>query len=125
MTSSNERRRFQRFILNRPASLVIDGKTYPGLLIDISLRGALVKADLSELPMLDEQGIIDIALDDDPEFLIRMQVSVRHVRDDQIGLMVDGLELEDASTLKRLVELNIGDPGLLYRELGELTQALA
>ena len=125
MTTSNERRRFQRFILNRPASLVIDGKTYRGLLIDISLRGALVRTEVPDLPALEEEGIVDVALDDDPEFLIRMQVSVRHVRDDQIGLSVEGLELEDASNLKRLVELNIGDPGLLYRELGELTHAMA
>jgi len=125
VTTSNERRRFQRFILNRPASLVIDGKTYRGLLIDISLRGALVRTEVPDLPALEEEGIVDVALDDDPEFLIRMQVSVRHVRDDQIGLSVEGLELEDASNLKRLVELNIGDPGLLYRELGELTHAMA
>lgn len=125
MTDTTERRRFQRFILNRPSSLVMEGKTYPGLLIDISLRGALIRNDGADMPVLGATGTADIALDEDPEFMIRIHVSVRHVRDDLIGLMVESLDLEDATTLKRLVELNIGDPGLLYRELGELAEQQA
>ena len=115
-----ERRRFQRIILNRPVSLVADGKIYPAQLRDISLRGALIGIEGKDLPAIGSQGTVDIALSDDPEFMIRMQITTLHRQAGLVGLRVDTLELDDASRLKRLVELNIADPAVLHRELEEL-----
>lgn len=120
--TDTERRRFQRIILHRPVSLVIDGRTYPGELIDISLHGALMRAEGEETPPPGARGIADIGLGDDPEFVIRMPVTVRHLQERLIGLETGQLEIEDASRLKRLVELNVADPALLQRELEELSR---
>lgn len=125
MTSNTERRRFHRFVMNRPASMVIDGVHHPGRLVDISMRGALVRCDQGKTPGPQASGIVDIALDEDAEYMIRMQVSVRHLKEDLVGLQVESLSLEDASLLRRLVELNIGDSELLRRELGEMAREQA
>ena len=119
--SDNERRRFQRIILDRPVSLVVDGMNYPAQLVDISLQGALVTADPDSVPAQGAHGVADIALGEDPEFMIRMQVTIRHVHDGLIGMHTDRLDLDDAARLKRLVELNIADPALLQREMEELS----
>ena len=118
--TETERRRFQRIVLHRPVSLVVEGKTYPGELVDISLRGALIRKDGESSPADGSQGVADIALSDDPEFMIRMQVRIRHTRDGLIGLEAEMLDLDDASRLRRLVELNIADSAILYREFEEL-----
>lgn len=121
--TQTERRRFQRIVLNRPVSLVVDGESYPGQLMDISLRGALIKIEGKPLPPEGSTGMADVALSNDPEFMIRMRITVRHRHDGLLGLSAVALDLDDASCLKRLVELNVADPGVLYRELEELLTA--
>ncbi len=120
MTGKN-RRRFQRIVLKRPALLAADGRSWPGELLDISLRGALMHTGLTPLPAVGTQGMTDIALSDDPDFLIRMQMEVCRTDTQRIGLRVTGIDIEDACQLRRLVELNAGDAELLQRELEELS----
>ena len=78
-------------------------------------------ADPDSVPAQGAHGVADIALGEDPEFMIRMQVTIRHVHDGLIGMHTDSLDLDDAARLKRLVELNIADPALLQREMEELS----
>ncbi len=118
--TDTERRRFQRIILNRPVTLMVEGTAYQGELADISLRGALIHIDDGSMPADGVEGVADIALGEDAEFMIRMPVTIRHSHDGLVGLQARQLDLDDASRLKRLVELNIGDSALLQRELGEL-----
>ncbi len=119
--TEDDRRRFRRIILQRPVLLVVDGRSWPGELLDISLRGALMRSERHPLPTIGDTGVADIALSDDPEFLLRMQVSVSRAGDHHIALRVTGIDVEDACQLRRLVELNAGDAALLQRELEELS----
>ncbi|WP_333607887.1 PilZ domain-containing protein, partial [Arsukibacterium sp.] len=50
-----------------------------------------------------------------------MQVRVAHQHQQVIGLHCDKIDIDSASHLKRLIELNLGDDQLLSRELSELT----
>jgi len=119
--TETERRHFQRIILDRPTLLVADGKNYPGSLQDISLAGALVYLRPgTRPPAVGTQGIIDIALSEDPEFMIRMKVSVCRTAGERIALRTVRIDLDDASRLRRLVELNCDHPELLQREFEEL-----
>ena len=52
---------------------------------------------------------------------IDIEGEVAHVEGSRIGLQCLVLDLESASTLRRLVELNLADPELLERNLAELT----
>lgn len=120
MTES-DRRRFQRIFLDRPALLAAEGESYPGKLLDISLAGALMVIEPGRpCPTAGATGIIDVALDEDPEFLIRMEVAVCRIDGRNVGLRTTRIDLDDACRLRRLVELNLDDPELLQREFNEL-----
>ncbi len=117
--NDKQRRRFRRIVLDRPVSLVVEGITFTGSLSDISLRGALVRLP-DRQPAVGQAGTADIGLGDDPQFMIRMDVTVCHVNGDRVGLRTSHMDLEDAARLRRLVELNLGDEAVLQRELAEL-----
>lgn len=119
--TETDRRRFQRIFLDRPALLAAEGKSYPGNLLDISLAGALMAVEPARpSPTAGTTGIVDIALGEDPEFLIRMEVAVCRVSGGNVGLRTTRIDLDDACRLRRLVELNFEDPELLQREFEEL-----
>ncbi len=119
--TETDRRRFQRIFLDRPALLVAEGKSYPGSLLDISLAGALMTVESGRpAPAVGSAGIVDIALGDNPEFLIRMEVAVCRADGVNVGLRTTRIDLDDACRLRRLVELNFDDPELLQREFEEL-----
>ena len=90
-------------------------------MLDLSLQGALVTLpndwdeELTQLTL--SFSLSDVAIE---ELSITMDVEVKHLRDQQIGLKCLHLDLESASHLKRLIELNLGDDALLHRELEHL-----
>jgi hypothetical protein len=49
-----------------------------------------------------------------------MWTKVMHVEGRHVGLRCESIDLDSITHLRRLVELNSGDPGLLDRELGSL-----
>ncbi|CCQ10776.1 hypothetical protein PALB_16430 [Pseudoalteromonas luteoviolacea B = ATCC 29581] len=51
---------------------------------------------------------------------IAMQVEVRHIEDNHLGLHCSQIDLESVTHLKRLIELNLGDDTILHRELEQL-----
>jgi hypothetical protein len=51
-----------------------------------------------------------------------MAVELRHVEPHRLGFQCRYIDLESASHLKRLVELNLGDPTLLEREFAHLLE---
>ena len=52
--------------------------------------------------------------------IIRMTVTVMHVHADRIGLHCEHIDIDSVTHLRRLIELNLGDPELLERELSGL-----
>ena len=51
---------------------------------------------------------------------IRMEGHVAHVGQEQMGVVCDNLDVESASHLRRIVELNTGSEALLEREFEAL-----
>jgi hypothetical protein len=51
---------------------------------------------------------------------IAMDVTPIHLGENRLGFRCDRIDLASASHLRRLVELNLGDPALLERELAAL-----
>ena len=49
-----------------------------------------------------------------------MNVKVAHVEGRYAGLVCEGIDIDSVTHLRRLVELNLGDPDLLDRELSSL-----
>lgn len=124
MTEPNqERRHFHRIVMHRPVTLDCQEHPVKAELLDISLNGALVSLDDSWTPQIGNQADAAIRLGDDDEFTIRMTVRVAHIKDGHVGLQVTSIDLDSATTLRRLVELNLADPALLERELEQLTSS--
>ncbi|WP_220718864.1 PilZ domain-containing protein [Agarivorans litoreus] len=117
----HERRQFLRVLFDRPAYLNHGEQSWSCQLLDLSLQGALVTLpndwdeELTQLTLT--FSLSDVAVE---ELSITMDVEVKHTRNQQIGLRCLHIDIESASHLKRLIELNLGDDDLLHRELEHL-----
>jgi len=114
-----ERRRFHRILFDAPAKVVTDNDELITTLADISLNGALLVRPDDWVTEIGSEVELAILLDD-AGTAIRMDSVVAHIAQDSIGLRCRSIDMESISHLRRLVELNLGDPALLERELEAL-----
>jgi hypothetical protein len=117
---TEERRNFWRAVFHSPVRLTTaDGNSYAQLL-DISLKGALLETgDAWQGKPGDE---CRLSLDLAPGTTIAMWTKVMHVEGRHVGLRCASIDLDSITHLRRLVELNSGDPAILDRELGSLVR---
>ncbi len=119
-----DRRHFHRIIMHKPVQLHCPSGHQIAQLLDISLKGALVSVSDSWQPKIGNQAQARINLGDEGnDYLIDLQGRVAHVDDNLVGLEITSIDLDSATILRRLVELNLADPALLERELSQLTAA--
>jgi hypothetical protein len=90
-------------------------------LLDISLKGALVKIikSISDSSYSGKICTMDLQLDEGEEHII-MEGKVVHQEGQFIGFECQHIDLDSMTNLRRLVELNMGDEKLLERELAEV-----
>ncbi len=117
--SEKDRRRFFRVLFDAPVTVVHDGQHIEAKLIDVSLKGALVRLPESVQQQFEGDTSLKIQLDAET-CCIEMQGEVVHREAGQIGFQCQHIDMESITHLRRLVELNLGDPALLERELGAL-----
>ncbi len=115
----DERHRFWRAGFHAPAQLTLPGGVCEAELLDISLKGALVELGSGATALADQRGQLRLPLGNGGEAII-MQVTVARVGGSRVGLRCDAIDLDSITHLRRLVELNAGDPALLDRELTAL-----
>ena len=118
----HERRHFVRVSFDAPALLTTSTDAFSVHVLDLSLKGALIMAPAEaalEAGMLCQ---ITIPLAETGNH-IAMSTEVAHVQGLHIGLLCRGIDLDSVTHLRRLIELQLGDPALLERDLGELTTA--
>ncbi len=87
-------------------------------LYDISLKGALIKVPEDWQGKAGDTCQIRLSLG--AEVTISMHGTITHIAGRRIGLHCDNIDIDSVTHLRRLVELNAGDPGLLDRELSAL-----
>ncbi|AOV17209.1 hypothetical protein BJI67_09170 [Acidihalobacter aeolianus] len=93
-------------------------------LLDISLKGALVDAPKPDLiPSLESLVVLDLALGDSVELIMNGKV-VRHAGGCRIGLAWDGMDVDTASHLHRLLVLNLGDEAAFEADLDVMLAGL-
>ncbi|WP_313315983.1 PilZ domain-containing protein [Stutzerimonas nitrititolerans] len=114
----SERRRFQRIEFDAATELVRDQRHWTVELYDLSLKGLLVRRPEQWDADATQPFEARVRLADDAE--VRMQVTMAHEAGELIGFVCQHIDLESASHLRRLVELNLGDEQLLDRELAAL-----
>lgn len=115
-TPENERRRFTRIDFDACTELQQGDHLYIVTLVDISFNGILVKSDTPLKLTLGDEVLATIRLQGD-DIAIRTPVTLTHQNEQEYGFLIENLDLDSLTLLRRLVELNLGDPTLLEREL--------
>ncbi len=115
---SKERRQFSRILFDAWAELRQGEKSWQATVVDLSLNGLLVSEPMDWA--IDKAQPLVAAIRLDPNATIQMTVLWRHSKNGQIGFECEHIDIDSISNLRRLVELNLGDPVLLERQLGAL-----
>lgn len=118
MTSTDERRRFTRVPFDTSCTIVQGTARIDVDLLDISLNGALVSRPDNLPSHLEGPIYLDIELTDQTQ--ISMEVELAHSEENSIGFSCKQLDMDSASHLRRLIELNIGTENAAERVLEEL-----
>ncbi|GEM_PF-16714 len=116
-----EQRKFSRIPFDVSVTLHLDDARWETTLTDISLHGALILTPERFEPVMDAQYQLEIHLEGGPD--ITMETHVAHQEAGHTGMRCDDIDVDSITHLRRLVELNLGDPKLLERELSALTPA--
>lgn len=117
--TASERRNFARVAFSTAARLAGDHGAWKCALLDISLKGALIATPMRWPGKSGDKFVLEVPLDAN-QHVIRMEVSVKHTDPQRTGLHCRHIDLDSITDLKRLLELNLGDPELIHRELGQL-----
>ncbi|MGE5385546.1 MAG: PilZ domain-containing protein [Betaproteobacteria bacterium] len=113
------RRRFSRILFQSEALLRTSEAEFGVNVVDISLKGALVKPKGAAYAGVGTNCTLLLVLGD-PEASIRMETTVVHHQGENLGLACREIDLDSMTHLRRLVELNLGDAPILNRELSAL-----
>jgi len=116
---ADERRRFARVLFDAPVTLQTRESRLASRLIDISLKGALVRFPDHWLAVVGEPVELIVSLDE-ADTQIHMRAELAHTEIRQVGFICKEIDMESITHLRRLVELNLGDASLLERELEAL-----
>lgn len=114
------RRQFSRIHFEAEAYLSLSGHQIAVELLDLSLKGALIRPINEGFIQSGSEGRLEIRLDDG-ETVIGMDTTVVHHHAPFYGLACRGIDLDSVTHLRRLVALNLGDEALLEREIGLLS----
>jgi len=116
---TENRRQFSRIHFATEARLFLHGAEYPAEILDLSLKGALIRPAQALPDSTGAHAILQIRLDQLGSS-IRMEGSISHHEATHYGFTCREIDLDSITHLRRLVELNLGDESLLERELGHL-----
>lgn len=123
MTSqSKDRRKFSRIPFNTWVYLQQGDQQSRALLLDISLKGILIEQ--TDKWEYDPAHPIRAHIPLTEESSIEMSVAPLHEHGQQLGLTCTGIDVDSISHLRRLIELNLGNPEAAERELSELLEPL-
>ena len=123
--SSDDRRHHSRITFHTTAHLLLGDQRIEVKVLDLSLKGALIQlpgTGFGDRAASELACRLSIGLDDTESDQIRMETQVAHAHGNRIGLLCTNIDLDSVTHLRRLVELNLGDPGLLERELSALIE---
>lgn len=116
---TDDKRHFHRIFYNADVTLSNESGSQSCQLVDISLKGCLLRFKAPWVESLEDIFTLNLQLSD--EVSINMQVSVAHIVGNDAGFKCEHIDIDSISQLRRLVELNLGDSDILERDLLALT----
>ncbi|KXF79714.1 PilZ domain-containing protein [Enterovibrio coralii] len=115
-----ERRQFSRVIYRVPATIRQGEQTWSSKVLDLSLKGALLSAPIDWAEGNQDDYMVSFTLPDS-DITLDMELKLIQENGEYLRFRIDHIDIDSASHLKRLVELNVGNDDLLHRELAQLT----
>lgn len=116
-----ERRRFQRVAFDAGTEISQGEQRWKVVLQDLSLQGLLVERPEAWRGDASQPFQVRIYLGFDVN--VYMDADLAWEREGLLGFTCRHIDLDSISHLRRLVELNLGDEGLLERELALLGES--
>jgi len=114
-----EKRNFTRIQFDAIATLETKDGPWDTTVIDISLKGVLIHRPENIQLAVGDEAVLKLTLSDN-NTQIEVDGKITHVEDKHIGMVCEHMDVESASHLRRIVELNTGNSELLERELEAL-----
>lgn len=90
--------------------------------IDISLKGVLLQLPAGRSAQAGMPCLVKLPLGEDAsaDIVIAMAGELAHVEGDRAGVLCRSIDIESITHLRRLIEVNLGDPAASDRELKAL-----
>ena len=114
-----ERRHFARVAFDAPAQLTTIEDRFETKVIDLSLKGALLHVPQGSKISAGAPCLLVVRLAQ-VDGSIAMAAEVASVRGQDVGVVCRSIDIDSVTHLRRLIEINLGEPRLLDRELKAL-----
>ncbi|MCG9546729.1 PilZ domain-containing protein [Vibrio sp. Isolate33] len=115
-----ERRQFSRVIYQVPTEISQGQVNVSGSVQDLSLHGLLIQCEEWQQLSHDMPVHVSFTLTNS-DINIQLEATIVSTINTSMRLRIEHLDIDSISHLKRLVELNVGDDELLFREIEHLT----
>lgn len=114
----HERRHYIRVPFAAPARLMAGQDLLEVKVLDLSLKGALLQTQIPNAYPLGTPCRLRVPLAENDH--ISMSIEIAHLQGTVLGVRCTDIDLDSVTHLRRLIELQLGDPALLERDLAEL-----
>lgn len=125
-TISTERRQFARVAFASGAELITTQEHLHCQVVDVSLKGVLLQLPEGQAPQAGLPCLVKLPLGaagGTGAAIIAMGGELAHVERGHAGVLCRSIDLESITHLRRLIEVNLGDPAASERELKALIAA--
>jgi hypothetical protein len=112
-------RQYVRIPFDADVLLKLHDKAIKVHLVDISLKGALVQCDTGDTFQLNDPCRLKLPMAQDGEGIV-MAGHIAHLAGPLVGIACSDIGVTSLTRLRRLIELNAGDPSLMDREIHHL-----
>ena len=121
----NERRQYHRVSFDSVATLSGNQQSFDCQIIDLSIHGVLLRPHGVIYTKEDVEYKLNIPLetdgaDDGSEISIQMTLKLIRQKPENLAFECENLDLDSITHLRKIVELNSGDPSVLERDLQTL-----
>lgn len=117
---TENRRLFTRVDFTGDAKLLVDDKEIHTEIVDVSLKGALMEVEEKNLDLATDQKAHLLFRLTSSDIEVKIEVVLKRVSENLIGVAFEAIDIESAGHLKRLVELNLGGEEMIEREIESL-----
>ncbi|ROV59563.1 PilZ domain-containing protein [Vibrio ponticus] len=115
-----ERRRFSRIVYQAQADVMQNDTQVTASVKDLSLHGLLL--DCPQSQQLDSSKTILIKFQlTDSDITIELEGRIISEVQGITRVIIEHIDIESISHIKRIIELNVGDDQLLHREIEQLS----